>query len=74
MTFLTAFAAYEGLDAVCETLNEAVVPTRLERIMTALGLDFVDQFAVKWFLFDRKLKRFTWVVKKVEGLISKIKG
>ena len=74
LSFLTAFAAYEGLDAVCEVLNEATEPSRLDRIMSTLGLDILDRLAVRWFFFDRKLQVVIKGVRKVEGWIKQLKG
>lgn len=72
--FLTALAASNGLETVCDVLNEVTKPSKLDRAMDAIGLDFVDKACIKWYLFDLKLKRIIWLVGKVESAGKWIKS
>ena len=70
LSLFTAVASYEGLDTVCETLNEMTEPSTLERIMNFLNMDFFDQMAIKWAILDHELSTLIKISKKVDQFVN----
>ena len=66
---LSAFVASTEITRVAEKIEELTKsePSMLDKIMDFLNFNWLDKITVKEFLFDCKIRRVIWILKKIES-------